>query len=455
MTPIHRPFRQLARQRGQALIYGIFILFGALIATFFLFNTGQMSAEKTRLVNTADAVAYSAGVMHARALNFNAYTNRAMLANETTVAQMVSVSSWLRYSNQHMNRINPMLCQYYYAIPLVTATLEYVPLCYALTYKVVAQPVLTAAQNAFNAIGPATVAASELVKKAQQAAQLAAFVALPLSRKEVMEDVANANYKDDGTISVDTLPLTDNWTLFDGGFFIKQRTTAGNERARFRSLELAIVNRDTFVVDRSWTSQSPWPCILLPVGRANHTGSTTLNGYTSWRANDNATFTIRTWKWSLFNSGCKQTFSYTLGTGSQIAATSSSGNYKYSGVPSYFDLSDNALKYGPSNPSAAKKDDPKLQFAIRLTRDKAQQKTSEGRSQIKPSGRLAVYNSNQAGNVMAAVSTSEVFFDRSHAPRADGRRELASLFNPYWQVHLVPNSDAVTAAAIALQGAGP
>ena len=70
-------------QRGQALIYGIFVLIGALASLFFLFNTGQLSQEKTKLVSTADAVAYSAGVMHARALNFTAYGNRALGAIRT------------------------------------------------------------------------------------------------------------------------------------------------------------------------------------------------------------------------------------------------------------------------------------------------------------------------------------------------------------------------------------
>ena len=56
-------------QCGQAMIYGLFVLIGAVVALFFLFNTGQLSREKTKLVNTSDSVAYSAGVMNARTLN--------------------------------------------------------------------------------------------------------------------------------------------------------------------------------------------------------------------------------------------------------------------------------------------------------------------------------------------------------------------------------------------------
>jgi len=90
-------------QQGQALIYGIFVMMGGLAALYFLFNTGQLTREKTKLVNTADAVAYSAGVMNARALNFEAYTNRAMLANTVAIAQLVSLSSWVQYTNTLAN----------------------------------------------------------------------------------------------------------------------------------------------------------------------------------------------------------------------------------------------------------------------------------------------------------------------------------------------------------------
>ena len=69
-------------QRGAALIYGLFTLMGSAAALFFLFNTGQLVREKNQLVNTADAVAYSAGVLQAKSLNYLAYTNRSFVANE-------------------------------------------------------------------------------------------------------------------------------------------------------------------------------------------------------------------------------------------------------------------------------------------------------------------------------------------------------------------------------------
>ena len=449
MKSIHRDIRLPARQRGQALIYGIAILFGALAATFFLFNTGQLSAEKTKLVNAADAVAYSAGVMHARALNFDAYTNRALIANETTVAQLVSVSSWLEYSKEHSESVFPLLCNTIYSIPIVTLTIEYEPLCLLLAYGG-ATAAITGIESFYNAGATGFMALAEASKVTLQAAQFAMYADMVIARNQTLSDVANANYKDDGTIAVDTIPLTDNWTLFEGSPFISRRS--GDERARFRELEVGIINKDEFVRNRSWSSQSPWPCILLPVGRAAHDGGTVLQGYDTWQANDSAAFTLRKYKFSLFNSGCKEIAEYGLGDSTKTAGNSGNDFY-YSGVPSFYELSEAALGYVPENSDAAERD-PHLQFAIRLTRDKGQQKTSSGRSEIKPSGRLDLYASNQASNKMAAVSTSEVYFDRAHTPRGDGRTELASLFNPFWQVRLVPNSAAVSTAALVLQGAG-
>jgi hypothetical protein len=95
----------LRRQRGQALVFGIFLLLAGLAGLYFLFNTGQVSAEKTRLVTTADAVAHGAGVMQARALNFDAYANRALVANEVLVAQMVRLSSWAQYAETHADNL--------------------------------------------------------------------------------------------------------------------------------------------------------------------------------------------------------------------------------------------------------------------------------------------------------------------------------------------------------------
>ena len=68
-------------------------------------NAGKMLTEKIRVTNAADAAAYSAAVVEARALNYDAYLNRAMVANEMVIAQMVSLASWLDYFATASDRI--------------------------------------------------------------------------------------------------------------------------------------------------------------------------------------------------------------------------------------------------------------------------------------------------------------------------------------------------------------
>jgi hypothetical protein len=446
------------------LIFGLFALAGGLIALFFLFNTGQLTAEKTKLVNTADAVAYSAGVMHARALNFAAYTNRALIANEVLIAQAVSMTSWTRYVSTHaQNAPTLMWCRSQYSRPVALALVTYIPVCYLLS-----SPYGAATAQVLNqAVGPAsqaTVAAAELAKQALQAAQANMAATLVPARAALMREVADANYVDDGSVHVDSIPLTDNFTLFQGAPFIKHYS--GKDRGRFKQTTLAAANLDPFIQQRAWTSSNFFPCILGNKAEFRRRGGTELIGFDEWRAMDTAS--LHEWQWNihLFGTSCDENET-PLGYGAQDAGHARSGGdngfggstsdnsaassyassstWQYSGLPGFFDLSDAALKTPQDS-------QPVLRFSIRLTRAKADARTSEGSSNVKPSGGLARFDSNLASNVLAAVSTSEVFFRRPD-PRHDGRTELASLFNPYWQVHLVATSSADIAQAIARGGA--
>lgn len=433
-----------ARQRGQALIYGLFVLTVGLIALFFIFNTAQLSSEKTKLVNTADAVAYSAGVMHARALNFSAYTNRALIANEVLIAQMVSVSSWIDYAQGHVRGVPPLNCTYPpYSVPAALALVEYLPLCVALSWPPGAAAVNYAKQGV-DMISPAVMAASESAKVSLQLSQAAMFAAMLPARSEVMQQVADANYQNDGSVQVDPVPLIDDFFLHEGGPFITR--FSGQDRTRFRQAELTAAHLDEFVPDRSWSSKSPWPCLPVPPrGDAVRTGGTELIGFDEWRANDEATLTVESLHIKLFSIKCETDAYYDLGSGNR-SAQKNQGGWKYSGVPSFFDISKKAQDRMPKDGDYG----PTLRFSVRLVRSKGQLKTSDARSVIKPSGKLSIFEGKEAGGEMAAIATAEVYFDRPEK-RMDGRQELPSLFNPYWQVHLVANSPAILAAGIARQ----
>lgn len=436
------------RQDGQALIYGLFMVVAGLVAVFFVFNTGQLTAEKTKLVNTADAVAYSAGILHARALNFDAYTNRALMANEVMIAQTVSLASWVQYAQGHVEGVPPLNCyEVVYSVPVWLSLAKYTPLCTALSWPPGAMAVQYAAE-AVQPVAKVAVQTAEAARKQLQLAQTVMFASLVPARTALMREVADANYANDGSVEVDPVPLTDQWTLFDGGFFVSRYT--GNDRSRFREAALTAANRDGFVSARTWHDESAWPCIPAPPrGKVAHDAGTTLQGYDDWKAQDKGGLTVESFHTGLFDFGCKTDTHYGLGEGSQSAA-----DWGYSGVPNFYDLSAKALAYGPDNADASRRD-PRLRFAIRLTRAASRQRTSAGTSSVRPAGQMAIYAGKQAGQVMAAVATSEVYFDRPpDAVHAYGRSEIASLFSPYWQVHLVGNSTADLAKAMALQGGG-
>ncbi len=445
-------------QQGQALIYGIFVMVGGLAALFFLFNTGQLTREKTKLVNTADAVAYSAGVMNARALNYEAYTNRAMVANTVAIAQLVSLSSWVQYVD---------------TLAIFGFTVAN-PIKYSAFF-----PSYIAAQSASGVVDPDDLKniaeiSDNIIRNALMNAQQVAYIGLIPTRQQVMNDVATANYNNDGLVTVEqlTLPADD----FPG--FVTRYSDS--ERTRFAAVAKISAFRDNFLPKRSWTL----PGLYSDCGGATASGrvdfltrrgGTELIGFDEWKAMD----TLSEKRWVPKNKTdalCSRLDESPVGWGAQTAADSpsldldpthydysvpvnpassalaivSSNAWSYSGLPNFYDLSENALS----------KDDPRLQFAVRVLRNKNQTLSSEGRSAFTNGTRLNTYKADTAGgNHLVAVSASEVFFqrpagaqDNEYGNEIGKPREIGSLFNPYWQVRLIRSTDSITQAQ-ALQGA--
>lgn len=81
-------------QRGQAMIFVVLFLAAVCLALVFLYKAGKVTSEKMQVQNAADAAAYSVSIIEARDLNFMAYTNRAMVANEVAIGQLVGMASW-------------------------------------------------------------------------------------------------------------------------------------------------------------------------------------------------------------------------------------------------------------------------------------------------------------------------------------------------------------------------
>lgn len=110
--------------RGQALLLVVVSLVVLCLGLLMLFNTGQAVNKKVQLVNTADAAAYSVAVAQARAFNTVAYLNRAEVANEIAVAQMVSLYSWMNYLQSGIDHFKDALNIIGYVLDVLVVTAE-------------------------------------------------------------------------------------------------------------------------------------------------------------------------------------------------------------------------------------------------------------------------------------------------------------------------------------------
>lgn len=451
------------------MVYGLFVLAGGLAALFFLFNAGQLTQDKDKLIIAADATAYSAGVMHARALNYTAYANRALIANEIAIAQMVSMASWTRYIQQHANGALALGCNTIYNEPASRGFLRYAPLCMNLAWS---QEAIEPASKWVEETASFAVSNVELAKQLLQSSQRSTMALMVLARNQVMQDVANANFRNGGQVIVDLVPLEDQFFVFSDGPLLRERSNA--ERQRMADVAAASANLDSFVPVRRWTDTSLSFCLGTNGIRRHRTeraGGTSLIGLDEWKAVDTASY----WTYRLNKQGrCVLRTERVLGTGSQQAhqagdaddgdidlfgksrrvnprasAWASTSQWsQYTGIPSFFELSDAALAYTPENGDPERRE-LAIRFSMRVMRTPEQTSTSEGRSQIRGAANgphnLNHYQGAPSAGVYAAVATSEVFFDRP-VGRSDGRRELGSAFNPYWQVRLVHSQAAIDQA---------
>ncbi len=78
------------------------------VAALSLYRTGRLTGDKMEMQNAADALAFGVSTVEARDLNFAAYTNRAMVANEVAIGQAIGMASWA----YHWKSIGDFLLEY-------------------------------------------------------------------------------------------------------------------------------------------------------------------------------------------------------------------------------------------------------------------------------------------------------------------------------------------------------
>jgi len=430
-------------QEGQALPLGLMLLTAVAAILFFMFNSGQLVQEKIRLTNTADAVAYSAGVFEARLLNYDAYINRAIIANEIAIGHAVGLAGWLTYGAKASEHIAPYVAMLPGG-PAIAAALAEVAKGLETSYAPPLANSVVRHQMALDGLGKAWLSTHGPGNS----------IALA-TRETLMDEVAKRN---DPDAKVDILPLADDFAGFT------RRYSTREERRRMG--QLVHEARDAFLQSRNWDVG----VVVLCVGvKLKKRGSTEfIDMVDGWKSMD----TLSAHLYSFHKLKCKHSedpvgwgtaaslgglddsaYDYAGSTGtnpdaSALAQDNSAPGFPpktiWSGaIPPFYELSETALKA----------EDPRTVLAIRVTKARTAQRFSGGASTIKPQGSLELYQGAHAGGESAAVAKVEVFF-----ARPDGknplfqREELGSLFNPYWQPRLAPLTAGERALAQLRQG---
>jgi len=388
-------------QKGQALILGVFLVMATAMTAVLMYNTGQTTSEKSRLVNAADAAAYSGAIYVARNLNFLAYSNRAMIANHVAIGHMVSYVSWLRYVQESIDKLDNYTRFVPYVGPAVAAV----------------NKVLTWVKQGTEKIAPVITYGADYLNKLMYGAQVASqwsmngvmSVGGPLNVK-IMDKVAKSyhpsirvNNKSDVHTTGGKIAAVQVVTDIAKMLQYVKGYNAKNDKGRLKKMVT-----DSYGISRPWiTGNRGWGVNLFVV-KLNKYGSTkhTMSGKkTNWEASDQLVYrwwTPKGWKSSTVASGKASAREFMKG---------------YKGVTGYYDLR-----------KPGKDSDQTLKVSALATMP------------VSTTRFMQLMGMKPGAQRLAALSRAEIFHNRPEKGFLKaGNGEYANLYNPFWQVRLTSN----------------
>jgi Putative Flp pilus-assembly TadE/G-like len=480
-------YERTKRASGQAILWFLATAAACCAVMIGIFNVGQLTSEKQKVVNAADAAAYAGALVEARTLNFMAYTNRTMVATEVLVAQTVSMDSWVRYADRTAKNYETGL-SVLSAIPYIGPVFK----ALAQVMKIVQQFTKVAKQGMDSTV-PVVIQAENAMRGIYDAVMptLANPLIVPAAAQLATADVVKQNQTTFGGRTDSPPEIAKGGTLFtfasnatDWGQFSKK--FAGNERKN-NSKEVILNSRDAFTndpgckpSDSRCRSGNWWTNLDFFLAGTEKHGGTKLAGYDRWEAQDGLDIWTRT--------GGKKKYLAPLGWGRATAANQgASGDYwsmgsrpssgaaysdtkKFSGwkgIPELYDLNNLPASGVPTTEAQKKKrENPTLHFLVAVRKNQSNMALSEslGISDKPTKTNLGAIDmkADLAANQILAVSKARVFFERPKRDtkdftaarlfRDDSNKEYGSLYNPYWQVRLDQPSDFEKEAALALSG---
>jgi hypothetical protein len=425
-----------AAHRGQALVLVTPLLLVLAVAMLWVFDAGHAVAEKRRLTDAADAAAFGAATWQARALNFSAYVNRAIVANEVAIAQSVSLRSWSAYMSQLLAN-GAVASRWLPVLNVATATLERI----WSGFDAGLQPGLAATEGAISFADHELAAAQRLV-------HAAAFEFVP----EVVRSTLAAN-DPAFVLSAGGEALLARWAGEWAAF-----TSSYGGAWRWRQADVVDRSLDGFTASRGRTIAPP---LVGSVLRVERRGGTERSDFETWRAMDTLSLHTRSGilvgrmreqlplAWGAAMNGelprVPGSFGGSIRTNpraSRLAEGMQRRPRSYLGLPSLRDLSvAQRREFAPPRivvravlPGGSRRRGASL---LGITAVASAARAGEGQGL-----ELA------SGGVYAAAAADTPF--RRPARRRDGAIELPSLYAPYWMATLapVPAADRVLGAAL-------
>ncbi|MBX2880540.1 MAG: Tad domain-containing protein [Granulosicoccus sp.] len=456
------------KQKGQILPLGLAMLVLAMLGAFAVYNTGRFATDKMRLANVADAAAYSGALWQARALNFQAYSNRAMVANQVAIGQIVSLRSWAAYGAITSENIANVLK----GIPVLNGLAAGLEAGLA-AFEAVVKSVATV-------LVPTIDAVNRALSVSQNIMYFGTFQAIPDVVNAVV-DHSDSRFSADSAYSAIGMAKTHKqWIDFTERY---DRFDSAAMRERERMINRS---RDAFSRDRDWDlSTLLFPPNLFYSQKVIRQGQTRLVRYNTsngpeweWKAKD--TVSLHTKINYIFGSkkkeipiGWSQAFANSRsqlrtleGPGCGLGGVQRCQRYtennkkseRYSdiGIPSPVKRLPTNIPirgyggihgYNSLSQSALRNEDPRLQLKIEVSMPvkHAYKNTLDQNKGLlhTPKGASAELSSS--------ISVAEVYFQPPDIyGSVNGRSQKANGYNPYWLARLadVPLSDRVLAFSL-------
>ncbi|GAA0743797.1 hypothetical protein LRH25_06640 [Ideonella azotifigens] len=469
------PVRRSAR--GQALIWLLGTMVASAAILYGVFNVAQITVAKQRTVNAADAGALAGATVQARILNLAAYNNRAMIANEAFLIQMLSIESWLQYFGTTANNFGTLADIIGIFIPPIEAIGKILDKLADATEEV--HDLLVKADD------KAIIPLIEGSKLAIEGAHKAVILAGGALAEDAATKIIDANKTNFGThtdvgVELDKRPGVLAVTISQNLKDWKNFTTQYTDSKRKDAADVLLASRDRFSTDRPGLWYLNLDLGLM--GTEKKGGSKLSSDFNRWETED----TLEVWEKVPCKSGmCKEY--QPIGWGRSNAdkngssgnewdphrwaqelahgdATNHGGNatklMNWSGVPDVYDIKDKS-----TNARATLGVD----FLVATRKSRAAVLTTHqmgvGLDSTAVTGSGDMLERNEADQY-TALAKARVFFERPQRNlandktanvlwRSDSAKEYGSLFSPYWQARLVDLTQAEKAKLMIAMGMLP